>query len=205
MSRTAVKISYSLSCAAATVASRTKTGPVRSAWPVSTGFTGTQMKYSARCWASTRRTTSKSSFVETFLLANTSTRLALPVGTVGSDLAGPRRHLGTKYSTKTTTQDSRPSHNSVRARGSSAIDTSRPTIPTRVRTDRPGKNHILTRKLFDGVRRRNTIWESAIIRYTESTREPDDFSRNTNTAPGAPQAMITHKRPPCRAPRVDPL
>src|SRR5580693_1865009 len=163
MSRTAVKIASSLSCAAATVASRTKTGPVRSAWPVSTGFTGTQMKYSARCWASTRRTTSKSSFVETFLLANTSTRVALPVGTVGSDLAGPRRHLGTKYSTKTTSQDSRPSHNSVRARGSSAIDTSRPTIPTRVSTER--------------------------------TREPDDFSRNTNTAPGATQAMITHKKP----------
>ena len=51
------------------------------------------------------------------------------------------------------------------------------------------------RKLSDGVRRRNTIWESAMIRYTESTREPDDFSRNTNTAPGATQAMITHKKP----------
>ena len=54
-SASTASVSSSRCCAASTVASQTKTAPVCSAWPVSTGFAGTQTKYSALPSASIRR------------------------------------------------------------------------------------------------------------------------------------------------------
>src|SRR3954452_5886030 len=68
-------------------------------------------------------------------------------------------------------------------------------MATTTRIDRAGNSHILTISLSGEVRRRSTIWEIAISRYTNKMTAPEKLSRNKNTVSGETAAAITHRKP----------
>src|SRR3954452_5825632 len=68
-------------------------------------------------------------------------------------------------------------------------------MATTTRIDRAGNSHILTISLSGEVRRRSTIWEMAISRYTNRMTAPEELSRNRNTVSGDTAAAITHRKP----------
>src|SRR3954464_7292797 len=61
--------------------------------------------------------------------------------------------------------------------------------------DSTGNSHILTVSWSGVVRRRSTIWERAINRYTNKITAPEEFNKNRKTVSGDTAAAITQRKP----------